>query len=249
MKKIHIIIMLVSTAILGCSCGANDESKIKKAMKEYAEANFSNPKDYKGVVSITAIDTINFVDRTRKTVFDGKPKYDSICKAKLDYIIQVNDRTREIRESVTSWSYGVLIDRAREELANCLVNISITDLLSNDSIYCAKIDSLLKNNTFEEMRRYNVKIKTIQQGELEYVIKDYSAFVFNGSQAMISGASDIDNYNLQGFHMKNEEALTMLMRYTSEALNARTEKLKALKQGEEAAKKATDLCVEYLYEY
>lgn len=240
--------MFVPVLLFFCGCGATDETKIEKAMKEYVKANFSNPKDYKGIISMSVVDTIDFAKMSKKSVED-KMRFDSICKTKMDHIFRVNNRSREIREDVNSWSYGVLIDRAREELANSLVTISVIEMLNNDSIYCAKIDSLLQNNTFDPMRRYNVKVKTIQQGELEYAIKDYSAYVSDGSGALITSSSNIDTYNLQGFRMRNEEELRMLMDYTTLMLKARTEKLTAIQEGEKVAEKVSDLCVEYLYDY
>ena len=248
MKKIHFIAILILIVFLCCGCGANDETKIEKAMKEYAKANFSNPKDYKGIVSMSIVDTIDYALLSKKSVED-KTRFDSICKAKMESIFRVNNRSREIRENVTSWYYGVLIDRAKEELANSIVAISVAELLSPDSIYCVKIDSLLQNYTFDPLRHYNIKVKTVQLGELEYVIKDYSAYVSDGSGALITGSPNIDIYNLQNFHMRNEDEWRMLMDYTTAMLKARTEKLNAIQEGEKAAEEVSSLCVEYLYDY
>lgn len=248
--------MLVACfAIMLCGCARTDEKKIEKAMKEYVKSNFANPNDYSGILSVELIDTIDFAKISLRIV-EEKPIFDSIFKVRNDYIFEAIQHSNEVLDRLKNWTfkperlsyYEGLLKKESENLFYSMMAIGLSYDQKSDSVYCVKIDSLLDATKFEKTRRYDVKAKVRQQGQVEYIIKNYEAHVFGRSGTTIS-KKDGDDYNLADFHIRDEKKYLMLMDLTSKIAKYRTEVLNTLEKGYETAKKVNEYCGEAKRDY
>lgn len=243
--------MLVACfAIMLCGCARTDEKKIEKAMKEYVKSNFANPNDYRGILSVELIDTIDFA-KTSLSIVEGTPIFDSIFKVRNEYIFEAIRHSNEVLDRLKNRTfkperlsyYERLLKKESENLLYSIMAIGLSYDQKSDSVYCLKIDSLLDASKFEKMRRYDVKAKVKQQGQIEYIIKNYEAYVFERSGTTIS-KKESDDHNLTDFHIRDEKKYLMLMDLTSKIAEYRSEVLNTLEKGYETAKKVNEYCSE-----
>ena len=233
------IVILVCLLLIGCAA-KTDEEKIEKAMKEYVKANFANTNDYQGIVSTSLLEEIDFVS-VADGLLDQAPTFDSICKHQSDYFDRVNNWSLKVREETDSWACQTLLDRERKEFTDCLTQFWLSDVLYNDSLYCSRLDSLLKVNTFEPLKHYEVNVKVRQEGKIEYVTMNYHAYVFAHGDAFVTN-KDGNNYDMNKFHIKDKEQYTMLIGLSTEILEHRTNKLKAIEDCNNAAESLKRRC-------
>ena len=225
MKKIKtsIVFVLACLIMFGCSSDS-DEKRIESAMKQYVKTNYANPNDYKGIISITPIDTIDVVTVARKLINDTD-KVDSMFMARMDYMNDALKKAKEAIDDPNKWYLHSLLQEDRQKLIDCQLYILYSDMLESDSIYCAKIDSLLSAVKFDPMRRFIVKVKTIQNGSLEYVDKSYEAHVTDAKAVIANGKNDYDCYS------NKQDEYMLLLNLTTKLAEQRTNKLKATEKG------------------
>lgn len=246
LKQIFSIItgLFLMTLLVACDKNVNDEVKIEKAMKEYAKINFSNPNNYKGIEEVIPIDTIDF-EKNAKRLIDARQIFDSIYNAKYDYIRRVEDFSEKTIGEINSTYNKFKINDAKIELKSIMAELPYY-YKWEDSIYCAKIDSLLRNCRFSPMRRYAIKVKTSMPNELEYVVKTNSAYVFDNSKAVLTTPTFNNHINLQMLGFDNSNELQLLIDYSKELAERRLYMQNVLKRGEDKAKDVSKLCFKAL---
>ena len=246
LKQIFSIItgLFLMTLLVACDKNVNDEVKIEKAMKEYAKINFSNPNNYKGIEEVIPIDTIDFEKNARELI-EARQLFDSIYDAKYDYIRRVEDFSEKTIGELNSTYNKFKINDAKVELKSIMAEIPCY-YKWEDSIYCAKIDSLLSNYRFAPMRCYAIKVKTIMPNALEYVIKTYTAYVCYNSEAVITASTLGYNISIKMFDLDNGNELQLLIDYSKELAERRTFMQNLLKRGEDKAKDISKLCFKAL---
>ncbi len=241
-KQIFSIItwLFLMSLLVACDKNVNDEVKIEKAMKEYAKINFSNPNNYKGIEEIIPIDTIDFENNAEKLI-EARQYFDSIYDSKYSYIRRVEEFSEKTISELNSTYNKFKINDAKIELKSIMAELPYY-YKWEDSIYCAKIDSLLRNYRFVPVRHYAIKVKTIMPNELEFVVKTYSAYVFDNSEAVITTPAFDHNINIKIFDLGNTNEFQLLIDYSKELAERRTVMTKVLTRGEDKAKEISKMC-------
>ena len=232
------------TLLVSCDKNVNDEVKIEKAMIEHARINFSNPNNYKGIEEIIPIDTIDF-EKNARGLIEARQLFDSIYDSKYDYIRRVENFSEKTIGELNSTYNKFKINDAKVELKSIMAEIPYY-YKWEDSIYCSKIDSLLSNYRFAPMRCYAIKVKTIMPNALEYVIKTYTAYVCDNSEAVITASTLGYNISIKMFDLDNGNELQLLIDYSKELAERRTFMQNVLKRGEDKAKDVSKLCFKAL---
>lgn len=85
MKKILAIVMMI-LAVVMVGCNSEPKSRIAEKFENYVSANFVEPSDYKGIVSIVCTDSIDVLG----TITEFSSMIDSLNEMRAEYLSIIN---------------------------------------------------------------------------------------------------------------------------------------------------------------
>ena len=170
MKRI-LYVFAIALTMFGCTEDNSIEGRITKAMKEYAQKNFDDPKALKEIVSIEKTSSNNSADFAQN-ILDESRKIDSSCNVMSSECDSLMKEFMRIPESTVRRNAAKLSETRRIKFLTSISQMS--DGLYSDIInkklsekYFKEIDSIIKNDTFYTINTYEIKVRVERDGQLK----------------------------------------------------------------------------------
>lgn len=237
MKKI-VIVFIVALTMISCNKENNTiEGRITKAMKEYAQKNFDDPKSLKEIVSIEKTNVFDIDSLARYTLEKSK-EIDSLVKDMRSNLIDstvlaelTNMSPREIskmRQSITE----------SEMIRMLSLYMQISSYTSGDYYYkrlivdngfnnaMQNIDSVLKNNTFYSISEYEIRVRQ-NSGDGLKLHSFYTSLCDTTTKIIISDHKpNISELEGESLYLKNQ--IDDLLEYGRKKVDFATEEKKTV---------------------
>lgn len=170
MKKV-LVVLSVALIMIGCKEDNTIEGRITRAMKEYAQKNFDDPKSLKEIVSIEKTSSNNSADFARN-ILDESRKIDSSCNVMSSECDSLLKEFMRIPESTVRRNAAKLSENKRIKFLTSISQMSdglYSDLINKklSEKYFKEIDSIIKNDTFYTINTYEIKVRVEREGQLK----------------------------------------------------------------------------------
>ena len=183
MKKV-LVVLFVALTMIGCKEDNTIEGRVSRAMKEYAEKNFDDPKTLIEITEVEKTDVIN-VREDIEDALENCVLNDSLYNSTIDDLINKmtsvmdNLEPKRIKSEIKREQLATLC----LDWAEWLGEKKAMDLmLQGRNIYFNDIKSLIMNDTLYPISLYDIKVRVKDKGELK--LKTYYTWTCDTTQVI-----------------------------------------------------------------
>ena len=178
MKKVFVV-LFVALTMIGCKEDNTIEGRITKAMKEYAQKHFDNPKSLKEIASIEE-GYIMDVRADVREILAESAKTDSIYHRELDNLneklkeapAKLTKKTPDRSESGRIRGLSLMLEYSSWYYDNFNKIINISSLRNQ---YFNKLDSLVKHDSIYPITFYDINVRVKEKDDLK--MKQYFTWI------------------------------------------------------------------------
>ena len=236
MKRM-VVVLLVALTMIGCKEDNSIEGRITKAMKEYAQKNFDDPKSLKEIVSIEKTNVFD-IDSLAHYTLEKSKEIDSLVKDLRSNLID-STVLAELTNMSSREIYKMRQRTTESEMIRLLsLYMQISSYTSGDYYYkrlivdngfnnaMQNIDSVLKNNTFYSMNEYEIKIRKNSGDGLK--LQSFYTSLCDTTTKIIISDHEPNISELEGESLYLKKQIDELLEYGQKKVEFATEEKKTL---------------------